>query len=528
MDKARQVREVLSARGLSLYSVSQKSAALFGRSSEYYVAHNLYSLLTRTRQTPTICEMLALSQITGYRLFDWLRIFGIELDKIHRLRLIISGRRTVILDSRIYDTQAWIPWFAETKGSGPIPPIAPLSQLLHRAPPRRAKELMSRAQNKFFYALVGEQDVYALPHFAPGSVIRARASRPGDALSGSRPTHGTPFFLVEYGSGWACSRLIAIEKDRVLLHCPQWPCMDQELRIGGDAKILGIIDAEIRPMKPSGRGIQHTKPERLPPARRAGLLRRELDGGGVLRLSRRMAGLSFREASVLSRQIARLLSDDRYFCAASTLSDYEALATPPQQIQKIITFCILYGIEFEPLLRAYELPIDQAGREPIPDEHLARELPQELKGRQTVLGSESDEDGNGFLKQILDQWEEIPLFLRFSLAEIAGIKDFSLANLFWIGGDRAPRHPLLVNAALVAVNRKSRKVPEHTSVNTCDRPLYLILTREHGYLCGRCWLDGDNLVLDGYPRGGVAARSFKNGIDAEVLGRVTAILRRFY
>lgn len=527
MDKALQVREVFNACGLSLYTVSQESATLFGRSSEFYVAHNLYSTLSRTRQTPTICQILALSQITGYSLFDWLRVFGIELDRVHRLRLMLSGWRTAILDPRIYDTEAWIPWFVDMVGSGPIPPIAPLSQLLHRGSPRRAKELLGQTQNKFFYAVVGEQDVYAFPQFAPGSVIRARAARLGEALSICRPAHGTPFFLVEYGSGWTCSRLIAIEEDRVLLHCPQCPCMDQELRIGRNAKILGIIDGEIRPMKPPGRGIQRTKPEPLAHARRAGLLRRDLGGRGLLRLSRLMAGLSFREASSLSQQIAKVFSDDAYFCAASTLSDYEALSTPPRQIQKIITFCILYGIEFEQLLRAYKLPIDQAGREPIPDELLGREMPEELKRQQAALGSESDQERDGFLKQIVDQWEEIPLFLQSSLADIAGIKDVSLANLFWVGGEKAPRHPWLVNASLVAVNRRSRSVAEHGSMSACDRPLYLILAREGGYMCGRCRLDGDNLVIEGYPRGGVATRSFKNGVDVEVLGRVTAILRRF-
>ena len=527
MDTALQVREILSARGLSLYSVSQKSAALFGRSSEYYVAHNLYSILTRTRQTPTICQMLALSQITGYRLFDWLRVFGVDLDMIHRLRLMISGRRTVILDSRIYDTQAWIPWFAETMGGGTIPPVAPLSQLLHRARPRRAIELLPHTQGKFSYAIVGQQDVYALPHFAPGSVIRARARHPGDALSSHRAAHGAPFFLVEYSSGWTCSRLVAIEKDRVLLHCPQWPCMEQELRIGRDARILGIIDGEIRPMKPPGRGIQHSKLGPLPQARRASLLRRESGARDLLRHARLMAGLSFREASNVSHQIAKTLSNDAYFCAASTLSDYEMLSSPPRQIPKIITLCILYGIEFEQLVHAYKIPIDQAGREPMPDQLLARELPQEVEGQQAASGSKISEERNGFLTQILNQWEEVPLFLRFSLSEIAGINNFSLANLFWVGGDRAPRHPCLVNATLVAVDRKSRKLPKRTAVNACDRLLHLILAREGGYLCGCCRRDGDNLVVDGYPRGRVAARLFKNGVDAEVLGRVTAILRRF-
>lgn len=525
MDRAQKVREVLSARGLSLYRISQQSAEIFGRFSEFYVADSLYSLLTRTRQTPTIYEMLALSQITGYKLFDWLRVFGIELDSIHRLRLMIAGRRTTILDSRIYDTQAWIPWFAEAQGSGPVPAIAPLNRLLYQGAPRRAKDLQTQAQNKFFYAVIGEQDVYALPHFVPGSLVRARA-RPRESLSSYRPAHGTSFFLVEYGSAWTCSRLAVIDKDRVLLQCPQWPCMERELRIGRDGEILGIVDGEIRPLKPFGRGNRHTQSGYLPHAPLATSFRRERFLGDLVRHARLVAGLSFREASALSRQIAKTLSDDTYFCAASTLSDYEAISTPPRQVQKIITLCALYGMEFEQLLRAYKLPIDQAGHEPIPDELLARKRPQEPRKTGVVLATESGKGAGGFLHELLGEGEEIPLFLRSSLSEIAGINNFSLANVFWVGGDKAPRHPLLVNAKLLAVDHKSRKVPAHASVNACGQLLHLIFAREDGYLCGRCTVDGDDLLLDGYPRGGVAARSFKNGVDAEVLGRVTAILRR--
>jgi len=42
MDRAEQVRQILSTRGLTLYRVSQQSAEIFGRSSRFHVPHNLY------------------------------------------------------------------------------------------------------------------------------------------------------------------------------------------------------------------------------------------------------------------------------------------------------------------------------------------------------------------------------------------------------------------------------------------------------------------------------------------------------
>ena len=70
----------------------------------------------------------------------------------------------------------------------------------------------------------------------------------------------------------------------------------------------------------------------------------------------------------MSRWVASTLSDEHYFAAPSTLSDYETLSVPPRHIQKIITLCVLYCIDFCEFLRASGLPLDREGRDPIPDE----------------------------------------------------------------------------------------------------------------------------------------------------------------
>jgi hypothetical protein len=525
MDRARQVREILWSRGLTLYRVSRKSAELFGRSSEFYVPHNLYAVLTHTAKIPTICEILALSQITNYQLSDWLRVFGFELDAIFRLRLQIPREQTALLDSTVYDRYAWVPWFAARTRNGAIPPIAPLGELLAAAPPRRAGEIVELHQRKFLYAVVGERDLYALPHFAPGSVVRADPRRSEELLAGRGTVREETFFLVEHGAGWTCSQLLALGRDQILLRCAQRPCLERELKIERDGRILGAIDLEIRPMRQRVPGVWESKPAPLPEQRAVSLLPKETSLPHLLRQSRIRAGLSFREASALSRWLADVLSDELYFAAVSTLSDCETMATPPRKVQKIITLCILYSIGFEQFLRACDLPVDQAGREPIPDELLPRPVRKPRTARKVATPERGIPIQPGFFGALLEQWQEIPLFLRFSLDEIGGLEDLSLSDLFWVGGDPSPRHPLLVNAELIAVNRKARKPPPHAP-GVCDRPLHVVLTRGGRYLCGRCSLDRGDLIVAGYPRGRIRAQKFRNGIDAEVAGRVTAILRR--
>lgn len=525
MDRVLQIRQILSTRGLTLYRASQKSAELFGRPSEFYLPHNLYSALARPAKIPSICQILTLSQITNYRLSDWLSVFGFELDVIPRLRLLRPRQQTAILDSTVYDPYAWIPWFAERIQTSPIPAISPLTRLLTLAPARRAMELLARNERKSLYAVVGEQDVYARPYFAPGSVIRADPRR-SEPPSESGRSEEEPYFLVEHGWGWSCSRLIATGKSRVLLQCSHWPCAEREFSIGREARILGAVDAEIRPMTPNVPSILESKSWSLPRAQPARLLRNDESLKSLLRQSRLRIGLSFRQASAISREIADALSDELYFAAPSTLSDYETLLLPPRQVQKLIALCVLYGIGFEQFLRACGLPVDKAGREPIPDELLPRSVQAGTAPQEIETTKEVPQKRHGSVAPMLTEWTEIPLFLRLSLDQISGLKNLSFSDLFWVGNDKSPRHPLLVNAKLVAINRRARRLAPHNPSKACDPCLHIILRRDGSYLCGQCALEQGHLVVDGYPRGGIGAQRFRNGVDAEIAGQVTAILRR--
>jgi hypothetical protein len=226
----------------------------------------------------------------------------------------------------------------------------------------------------------------------------------------------------------------------------------------------------------------------------------------------------------MSRWIASTLSDQLYFAAPSTLSDYETLSAPPRHIQKIITLCVLYGIDFHGFLRSCGLPLDQDGRDPIPDQLVPRQSPNRSHELQPSNGQEDLLEHGGFLDSLLKQWEEIPLFLRHCLNEITGLKNFSLSDLFWVGGDKIPSQPLLSNATFVVVNRRVKNPVR--SKTACESPLCLLLKRDGSYLCGCCVQHQGNLVVRTYPGGRLATQQFRNGVDAEVIGQIMTILRR--
>ena len=499
MDRANQVRQILSTRGLTLYRICQQSAEIFGRSSRFYVPHNLYYDFCNPPLIPTIHQIIALSHITNYRLYDWLAVFGFDLDQISRLQLLIPRQRTTLLDSSVYDLYEWIPWFAERLKAGPVPPIAPLGHFLGAEEPRRARELLTLNKRRFLYAKVGEEDVHAVPHLAPGSIVRVDERRSKELLSNEKNNDEGRIFLVEYGFGFTSSRLVVLGKDKIILHSPHRHCAQLELRLGREARILGVVDAEIRPItchqtvRMPHRSAAPPKPQPL----FAPNLQTNLKD--LLRSSRLRAGLSFREASGMSRWIASTLSGEHYFAAPSTLSDYETLSVPPRHIQKVITLCVLYSIDFREFLRASGLPLDHEGRDPIPDELVPRQLPKRGRGR--VPSEEESRQRHGLLDSLIKQWEEVPLFLRHSLNELTGLKNFSLSDVFWVGGDRTPNHPLLMNATFVAVNRRIKKPAQSTAKVVREAPLYLILKRDGSYLCGCCTLQQGSLVVHAYPGG---------------------------
>lgn len=526
MDKALQMRAILATRSRTLYNVSRRSAEIFGRFSAFYIPHNLYYDLVRRRTAPTIFQILALSHITDYRLSDWLAVFGFNPDVISRLQLLIPRQQTTILDSTVYDADAWVPWFVERPQISSASSTAPLGHFLAWGPPQRARGLLALNKKKYLYAVVGELDLYAVPYFVPGSIVRVNRLQREGLLPGRNTNGGDPFFLVEHDFGWTCSRLSRLGKDRVILRCPQRPCAEREVRVGRNARILGVIDAEIRPPTPDNQSKQmQTKSMILGMPRIERLQGEQASLRHLLRHSRLRVGLSFREASSISRWIADTLSDELYFAAASTLSDCEALSGPPRHIQKIITMCLLYCIGFEAFLHAAGLPLERVGRESIPDELVPRPLPKRNHAFR-IPKPDGVPKPEGFAADILNLWGEIPLFLRFSLDEITGVNGLALSDVFWVGGEKTPRHPLLFNATLVAVNRRARKPSRDTGNALCRQALYLILKRDGRYLCGNFSLEEDQLALHGYPGGSASTQYFKNGEDAEVIGKVTAILRR--
>ena len=519
IDLVERIKAILESKGLTLYQVSQESRRRYGKPSPYFVPHNLYYELGLGTFSPSFPQMFALSKISCLRFHDWLRVFGFNLEDITRLQVLLSPKRTMLIDSPLGDPESWVPWFRDRVGNPAAPTSAPLGQLLEFGPPVRLRSIL-QTKSSFVYVKIGREDVFAFPDLLPGSIVRANMQLSKAMLSTLNREASKCLFLIEHASGLCCCRLQAVGTNRVIPLSTELPYARVELDLNHEARVLGVVDLEIRSL------VEQQEPD-VPSElakcwRPLALKQEDIRLSHLLRDARLKMGLSFREASTLSRRIASQLGDEQYFVAPGSLSDYEAVDTPPRHIHKAITLCAVYGLHFSVFLKSIDLVAQHAGADPIPDNLVPRKF--SIHFRRDVSETD-DSNGPGFFGRLLRQSEHVPFFLGESLSHLSGLKNPSLLDFFWIEGERNPLHPLLVNGLLVIVNRQ-RKKPVHFRMKPLwQQPLYVLLRRDGTYMFACCSLEDGTLVIHPYSHQHQRPEHLRNHQDAEVVGQIVTIVR---
>ena len=516
---AERVQAILDRKELTLYRVSQESSRLYGRSSPYFLPHNLYYDLRAGLFRPSIHQVAALSRISGYRVADWLRVFGFNLEDITRLQFMLPSKRTIILDTSLTDPNEWVSWFDNRPDEASMPPITPLAKLLKAAPARRIRSLQDPGTQRFLYAKVGWEDVLAFPDLVPGSIVRVNTDVV-DLTPRDNSSISDHIFLVEHSKGFCCCRIRMLANGAIVpfdhgfrhaqveLHCPQ------------EAKLWGTVDFEFRPLLLAQEPVvpkdlaRHWRPQSLPA---------DESFGQLLKRTRRRRNLSVREAAQMSRTIAEILKDDRYATSPSSLSDYELHSGAPRDFHKIVTLCSVYGLQYESVMRRIGVDMAKAGPESIPDRYLSR-----VSSVAVANNADAGNNATGFLERLVKQSEEIPLFLRHSLGYFCDFAHVSLDDFFWVAGDDDPLHPYLEKGLVVMVNRR-RKTPIHfMSKDLWQQPIYVVLKRDGTYIAGCCGVENSALVVYPYTRDFRPDEEYRVHQDADVAGQIVAIARRLF
>lgn len=510
------IRSILALRDLSLSQASRRLEKLYGHSSPHFVPHNFYYDLRGGSFSPSIHQVVGLSRITGYRLEDWLQVFGVNLESIPRLQVMLPSRRTILLDSSLADPYVSVPWLENQPSNRTVPPVAPLGQLLRPSGHRQVGSFPSN-RARFVYAKIGSHDTLAFPDLLPGSIVRVSTDIPDEMVPrASAASHR--YFLIEHSKGLFCCRLRSVANSVFVPVSTKLPYAQVELKRPHEARLIGVADLELRPLF---RFELPTVPNELARQWKPQPLSEPMPVGPLLRYVRSNMGMSFREVSGVSRKVANTLNDDRYFLSPSSLCDYELLNTSPRRLQTAISLCSVYGLLFRSFLRAMDIGMETIGTEPLP-EHLIARRPH-FESTQPI--SETT-NGSGFLEEFLKRCEEIPFFLRQSLASISGLKDPSLDNFFWIGGTQDVLHPYLANGLLAIVNRRRKRPVHFASKMLCQQPVYMLLKRDGTYLCACCGIEDDTLVVHPYSKDFHHADVFRYHHDVEVIGQIVMVARK--
>jgi hypothetical protein len=184
---------------------------------------------------------------------------------------------------------------------------------------------------------------------------------------------------------------------------------------------------------------------------------------------------------------------------------------------------LIYALPFRTLLQVVGIPDRYAGKESMPDGLIPRLQPPHI----ATDGVEDHEGSNkGFLDELVHRCEDVPVFLKHTVAEISGLPSPSLQNFFWLGGVRTALHPYLENALLVSVDRHRKRPSDSRSRPVWKQSLYLVLKRDGTYLCGPCGVENGAIVMHPDAEHLHVREEFRNHRDAEVVGQVCAVVRK--
>jgi hypothetical protein len=314
--------------------ISAATSACFGKKTPFFVPPTfLYK--QKEGVTAHACQILALSQVTGYRFTDWMKICGFDLGLILALQLQIHAERTVLVTPDHTAAAFWpspAPWNATSRNSS----------------------------KRYLFAKIGSSDAVAYPKIFPGSLVRADACYPPEALCYSGKD---ALWLVEHPGGLTCCHVERVDDKHIVLHPNRPPSPGWPLHLNAEARLLGLVDLELRPREAPQRSVFHPAKfdhRPLPPHSD-----RVISFSKLIRVSRSRAGLTLRAAHNITMAVARLLGNRDYGIALGQLSDYEATDRLPRHIAKVMSLCIVYGIDPFDLMATVGIRVDDSDKTPL-------------------------------------------------------------------------------------------------------------------------------------------------------------------
>jgi hypothetical protein len=360
--RVQSIANILRHSGYTITQLSNRTGDRYGRQSSYFIPPTfLYKL--RSGVTPHICQIVALSESTGYCFVDWMRIFGFDLHQIPRLQGQLHPERTVLVTPIEFETASF-----RTRLFQSTSPIGESRDGLSpgvRIGARLGDDL--RSATAHYFAKIGRRDALVSAELFPGMIVRIDpcCRKPMDGAHNSS-LHNL-LWLLEHPGGLTCSHLKWIGDHQVVLLPSRPPFGSLPLSLSGEARVLGLVSLEPGSMRLEGPqfSARPVKCEDLYSSS-SPFDRMQMSLPGLLRTARGRTGLTFRAAREVTEAIASILGDPDYAIGLGLLSDYEAMDKLPRHIAKIISLCIAYCLDIRQLLETVGVYVDDSDKVPLP------------------------------------------------------------------------------------------------------------------------------------------------------------------
>jgi transcriptional regulator with XRE-family HTH domain len=246
--------------------------------------------------------------------------------------------------------------------------------------------------------------------------------------------------------------------------------------------------------------------------------------GEYLRRTRMRLGLTTRDVAQLSHSVVVQQKNEVFSLSHARLVQVENEESVPS-IFKLFTLSAIYGVSLTDILTAYldlEAPSLLHMSMPHANTHISsvaaihndRNVPIPLRVNATASLANTN-----LVAQLFDLWGEIPASLLEDLCKHKSRYGF-------IGLTDQTMHPLIRPGSFVQIDECRKPVPNDGYRTEFDRPIYFIELRT-GYICSWCEVSDGCLISIPHPLSPCRTRKFAFPLEAEIIGRVTAVVVRF-
>ncbi len=346
------IKNILSRSGYTVTQLSSSTGRCYGCRSPYFIPPTFLYKLT-TGVTPHICQIVALSESTGYRFVDWMKMCGFDLQHIPRLQMRLHSERTVLVTPMEFEAASF---HSQSSAFREAAFSSSISSRLDGA--------WQSNRRRYLFAKIGRRDALVYPGLTPGVIVRVDRDYGGRIRGADHAFINNLLWLVELPGGLTCCHVKWIGDSQIVLLPSRPPWGSLPLRLPTEARILGLVDTRSRALR------QADSQPRVSPIKFEQLSSpcgpEKMKVSDLLRASRRRTGLTFRAAHQLTGAVAKILASRDYAIGLGLLSDYEAMAKLPRHIAKIISLCVTYCIDMRDFMEAAGVKIDDSAKIPLP------------------------------------------------------------------------------------------------------------------------------------------------------------------